>query len=87
MLTLTEHVNRLDEHIETQAQACEYSAVINALMCLRGIQTTTAFGLTAEIGDFTRFTGATIASYVGLTPSEYSSGTKRVQGPRASAKS
>lgn len=50
-------------------------------MCLRGIQVTTAFGLAAEIGDFTRFTGATFASYVGLTPSEYSSGTKRAQGP------
>lgn len=81
VLTLAEHVKRLDQHIESQAQACEYNAVINSLMCLRGIQMTTAFGLATEIGDWTRFTGATIASYVGLTPSEYSSGTKRAQGP------
>ena len=33
-----------------------------------------------EIGDWSRFTGSSIGAYVGLVPSEFSSGTSRVQG-------
>ncbi|WP_223945451.1 transposase [Arthrobacter sp. StoSoilB20] len=50
-------------------------------MCLRGIRTTTAFGLAVEIGDWTRFTGKSIGSYLGLDPSEISSGQSRQVGP------
>lgn len=49
-------------------------------MCFRGIDITTAFGLAVEIGDWTRFTGASIGAYLGLVPSEHSSGTTRSQG-------
>jgi transposase len=51
------------------------------LGCLRGISTLTAFGLAVEVGDWHRFIGATIGSYLGLVPSEASSGERRVQGP------
>ena len=40
----------------------------------------TGLALTVEIGDWTRFTGASIGAYVGLVPTEYSSGGSRVQG-------
>ena len=50
------------------------------LGCLRGIGTLTGFALAVEIGDWHRFTGNTIGSFVGLVPSEYSSGSSRVQG-------
>ena len=40
----------------------------------------TAFGLAVEIGDWTRFTGSTIGAYLGLVPSEHSSGASRSQG-------
>jgi transposase len=40
----------------------------------------TAFALAVEIGDWHRFTGNTIGSFVGLVPSEHSSGSARVQG-------
>jgi transposase len=40
----------------------------------------TGLALSVEIGDWTRFTGASIGAYVGLVPTEYSSGTSRVQG-------
>jgi hypothetical protein len=40
----------------------------------------TGFALAVEIGDWNRFTGNTIGSFVGLVPSEYSSGSSRVQG-------
>lgn len=41
---------------------------------------TTGFGLAVEVGDWTRFTGSSIGSYLGLVPSEHSSGQKRAQG-------
>jgi transposase len=40
----------------------------------------TGFGLATEIGDWTRFAGATIGAFVGLVPSENSSGQSRSQG-------
>lgn len=50
------------------------------LCCLRGISRLTGFGLAVEIGDWTRFGGATIGAYLGLVPSESSSGESRSQG-------
>lgn len=78
---LAAHLKRIDQRVAAVAKDCEYSAVIEALMCLRGIQVTTGFGLAVEIGDWTRFTGANIGSYLGLVPSEQSSGQARHQGP------
>lgn len=77
---LAAHVKRLDTEIAALAEECEATAVINALMCFRGISLTTAFGLAMEIGNFTRFTGASIGAYLGLVPSEHSSGQSRSQG-------
>lgn len=51
------------------------------LSCLRGISTLTGFALAVEIGDWSRFTGASIGAYLGLVPAESSSGTKTSQGP------
>jgi transposase len=54
---------------------------IARLRCLRGIDTLTAVGLCAEIGDFHRFDRpAQLMSYLGLVPSEASTGEKRRQG-------
>jgi transposase len=78
---LAVHLARIDKQVAATAAACSYGPVIEALMCLRGIQMTTAFGLAVEIGDWTRFTGSTIGSYLGLVPSENSSGQSRHQGP------
>lgn len=58
----------------------EFTGVVNRLGCLRGIGTLTGFGLAVEIGDWHRFTGATIGAFVGLVPSEHSSGATRSQG-------
>ncbi|MDQ6740838.1 MAG: IS110 family transposase [Actinomycetota bacterium] len=78
---LAAQLKRIDQRVATVARDCEYKAVIDALMCLRGVQVTTGFGLAVEIGDWTRFTGSSIGSYVGLVPSEQSSGESRHQGP------
>jgi transposase len=51
------------------------------LRCLRGIDTLTAAGLCVEVGDFYRFERAgKLMSFVGLVPSEHSSGDRRRQG-------
>lgn len=72
--------DRLDEQIEQMAADSQFSDVTRRLACLRGISTLTGFALAVEIGDWDRFTGANIASYLGLVPSEHSSGQKRSQG-------
>lgn len=77
---LMAHVKHLDAMIVELVDGSEHTAVIDALMCFRGVSITTGFGLAVEIGDWTRFTGATIGSYLGLTPSEHSSGQSRSQG-------
>ena len=59
-----------------------HAATAKRLMCLRGIDTLTAAGLCAEIGDFARFRHpAQVMSYLGVVPSEHSSGSQRRQGP------
>jgi len=73
--------DRLDQAIEALAADSEFTALVRRLGCLRGIGTLTGFALAVEIGDWHRFTGATIGSFVGLTPSEFSSGASRAQGP------
>jgi transposase len=71
---------RLDAAIEQMADASQFTALVRRPDCLRGISTLTGFVLAVEIGDWHRFTGATIGSFAGLVPSEYSSGQSRMQG-------
>lgn len=73
--------DRLDVVIEDIAGDSEFTPVVRRLGCLRGVATLTAFALAVEIGDWHRFTGSSIGAFVGLTPSEYSSGASRTQGP------
>jgi transposase len=72
--------DRLDRDIAVMAADSPFTAVTNRLCCLRGISTLTGFSLAVEIGDWDRFTGRTIASYLGLVPSEHSSGGSRSLG-------
>jgi transposase len=80
MLLTLDRRNRLDAAITEMAADSQYTAVVHRLGCLRGVSTLTAFGLAVEIGDWHRFTGATIGAYLGLVPTESSSGTQRWQG-------
>ena len=72
--------DRLDAAITAMAADSEFTPVVHRLGCLRGVSTLTAFALAVEIGDWHRFTGNTIGSFVGLVPSEHSSGASRLQG-------
>jgi len=72
--------DRLDAAITEMAMDSEYTPVVRRLGCLRGVSTLTGFGLAVEIGDWHRFTGSTIGAYLGLVPTESSSGAQRSQG-------
>ncbi|WCC80664.1 transposase [Cutibacterium equinum] len=56
------------------AQNSLWADTVHRLGCLRPISTLTGFGLVVEIGDWARFTGNSIGSFVGVVPSENSSG-------------
>jgi transposase len=71
---------RLDRAIAAMARQPAWSPTVVRLGCLRGIDTLTAFGLAVEIGDWRRFTGASIGAHLGLVPCESSSGESRSQG-------
>lgn len=72
--------DRLDAAIAELAGDSEFTPLVHRLGCLRGVSTLTGFALAVEVGDWHRFTGSTIGSFVGLVPSEYSSGASRSQG-------
>ncbi|GAW49728.1 MULTISPECIES: transposase [unclassified Nocardioides] len=80
VLTVKARRDRLDTAIAVLAADSEFTPLVRRLGCLRGVSTLTWFALAVEIGDWHRFTGNTIGSFVGLVPSEYSSGSSRVQG-------
>jgi transposase len=72
--------DRLDKAIVEMAADPLWWPVVSRLQCLRGVSTLTGFGLAVEIGDWQRFTGATIGAFLGLVPTESSSGEGRSQG-------
>ncbi len=80
VLNATTARDRLDEQIVAVAASPRWADAVDRLGCLRGISALTGLALTVEIGDWSRFTGASIGAYVGLVPCEYSSGASRVQG-------
>ncbi|MCA1679863.1 MAG: IS110 family transposase [Actinobacteria bacterium] len=72
---------RLDAMLLEQSTQGSWAPAVARLRCLRGVNTLTAVGLVAEIGDISAFKHPKqLASYLGLVPSEHTSGTKRRQG-------
>jgi len=73
---------RLDKAIDNMAQTDRWHSVVSRLCLLRGISTTTAFTVTTEIGDFSRFKNASaFYSFLGLVPSLNESGGSTSRGP------
>jgi transposase len=67
--------------LEQQVPACSHAPVIARLRCFRGIDTLSAAGLCAELGDWRRFPKpARMSGFVGIVPSEHTSDSKRRQG-------
>ena len=80
VLFAIDRLTALDADLVALAAASQYAPVMTRLGCLRGVSTITAYGLATEIGDWQRFTGRSIGAYLGLVPSEHSSGQSRSQG-------
>ncbi len=79
--TLVHRRDGLEREIVALLPACPWTVQVGRLRCLRGIDTLTAVGLCAEIGDFERFARAEqLMSDVGLVPSESSTGQQRRLG-------
>jgi transposase len=67
--------------LEEQIPGCSHAPVIARLRCFRGIDTLSAAGLCAEVGQFARFPRPSLLSgFLGIVPSERTSDTKRRQG-------
>jgi transposase len=71
----------LEREIVALLPASPWATQVGRLRCLRGIDTLTAVGLCAEVGDFERFARAQqLMSYIGLVPSESTTGQQRRLG-------
>jgi transposase len=77
----TERLQRLEQELKEQVTAWRLNPVVDALQALRGVQFTVAVTTVAELGDLTRFNNPReLMKFLGLIPSEYSSGERRRQG-------
>jgi transposase len=76
-----ERIERLTESLRAQTEQWRLKPVVQAFTSLRGIDFVAAVTLVAEIGDFSRFSHPRdLMAFLGLIPSEYSSGDTRRQG-------
>jgi len=70
----------LDRQIEELALAPAYRATVGRIRCFRGLDTHGAMVLATEIVDFRRFDPGQLMAYLGLVPSEDSSGERERRG-------
>jgi transposase len=71
----------IDVELETLAAGSLWAQTISRLRCLRGIDTLSALGLCAEIGEFARFDHPdSLSAYLGIVPSERTTGQQRRLG-------
>ena len=76
-----ERVARLTDALANSIAGWRFEPVVMALLALRGIDQVSAIGLVAEIGDIGRFAHPRqLMAYLGLVPSEHSSGERVVRG-------
>lgn len=82
--TITERIRRLerlDNELSYHVKNWRYYPVVKAIQAMRGVRLLVAVGVIAELGDLSRFDHPRkLMSYLGLVPSEHSSGGKRKQG-------
>lgn len=69
----------IEKRVAQHAQEKRWHARVEALRCMKGIETATAFALVVEAGVFSRFGSArAFSAWLGLVPSEHSSGGARL---------
>ena len=75
-------LERLARAIDAELEHWRWRPVVEALQALRGVSAIHAVRIVAELGDFQRFESPRkLMGYLGLIPSEDSSGPRRRQGP------
>ena len=73
--------DQLDRRIEALALTPRYQPVVDRIACFRGFKTQAAMVIATELGDLRRFENPRqLMAYVGLVPSEHSSGDRRRLG-------
>lgn len=78
---LESRLGALDAKLEAFAREAPYAEPVGWLRCFRGIDTLTALSVVAEIHDWRRFASPReLMAYVGMVPSERSSGGKERRG-------
>jgi transposase len=78
---LDRQIAALDDDLSRIAQGDRWRDAVQVLVRFKGISTRAALGLIAEIGDFARFSHPReLCSWLGIVPSEYSSGDQRHRG-------
>lgn len=80
MLQAKQRRDALDRAIDELAGEPPFAEIVGRLACLRGVSTLTALALTVELGDWQRFRPESLGPFLGLVPSESSSGERRRQG-------
>jgi transposase len=76
-----ERLSRIEQELLDLAPNWRLYPVVEALQAMRGVQWVVAITVVAELGDLTRFDNPRqLAAFVGLIPSEHSSGAKRRLG-------
>ena len=81
VLEAQRRVAGLEREIQSAVATWSLSPVVEALISLRGVNVLTAVTVLAELGDITRFDSPRqLMSFLGLIPSEHSSGSRRRQG-------
>lgn len=76
-----DHKKEIAKRIEASAQKPRWHTQVESLRCLKGIDTLTAFALVVETSIFSRFKSArAFSNWIGLVPSEHSSGEKVSRG-------
>ena len=71
----------IEKQMLVAKQSWSLEPIVEGLMAMRGINLVSAMGIIAELGDLSRFSKPTqLMAYLGLVPSEHSSGPNRRQG-------
>jgi transposase len=78
---LTEQIKKISKEVVSLSQGDRYRAKVNILRSVPGIGLLNAMDILVELQEMERFkSGQELASYIGLTPSEYSTGQHTRQG-------
>jgi transposase len=78
---LQERVASVEGHLREALEGWSQRTMVEAMMSLRGVNLVTAATIAAEVGDLSRFESPRqLMAYLGLVPSEHSSGNRQKRG-------